>query len=306
MKFTYKNILFSIIVSLTFGGCFSFNFFSSNKPTQTLNQKTLNGVDKIVYSYYSGSQAPRYQNNKTITITQEYIDYFRGNSTAVYEEYRKQIDLDKFNQIIESIIKNNISKCPINKKWDNGDPEPQTGCSSTRIKIFKNNTVIYNEFDECGMGELCGDYNHVYETINSIMDQSQMVKLEKKTQFKIEEDEEITPIRPISIYFEMNKSLPNALGIKALKTIAKLFLDNNQNNSFIKLYENTDKIGTDEYNYHIGLKRANEVKKILVRNGIPDEKIVTSSYGESNPVCIENTKECHDANRRVDIEVLER
>lgn len=72
----------------------------------------------------------------------------------------------------------------------------------------------------------------------------------------------------------------------------------------VKLEGNCDEWGTDEYNYALGLKRATTVKKDLVRNGVSADRIVTVSFGESNPVCNEKTASCWKKNRRVDYRLL--
>jgi peptidoglycan-associated lipoprotein len=77
------------------------------------------------------------------------------------------------------------------------------------------------------------------------------------------------------------------------------------NNTFkVKVEGNCDEWGTDEYNYALGLKRANTVKKDLIRNGISSDRIITVSYGESNPVCGDQTAKCWNLNRRVDYRLL--
>ncbi len=78
-----------------------------------------------------------------------------------------------------------------------------------------------------------------------------------------------------------------------------------QNSSFkIKLEGNCDEWGSDEYNFALGLKRAKSVKEGLVAEGVNADNISMVSYGESNPVCTEHTKECWAKNRRVDFKVL--
>ena len=62
---------------------------------------------------------------------------------------------------------------------------------------------------------------------------------------------------------------------------------------------NTDEWGSDEYNYALGLKRANSVKDALVANGV-NANIALVSLGESSPVCTEKTKACWAKNRRVE------
>ena len=72
----------------------------------------------------------------------------------------------------------------------------------------------------------------------------------------------------------------------------------------IKLEGNCDEWGSDEYNFALGLKRADSVKKALVARGVDESKITMVSYGESNPTCSDKTKECWANNRRVDFKLL--
>ena len=67
-----------------------------------------------------------------------------------------------------------------------------------------------------------------------------------------------------------------------------------------KLEGNADERGTDEYNYALGLKRANTVKAAYASKGVSEASISTVTFGEGNPVCKESTEECWAKNRRVD------
>lgn len=67
----------------------------------------------------------------------------------------------------------------------------------------------------------------------------------------------------------------------------------------------TDAIGTDKYNQSLSERRAEAVKKYLVKEGGIDEtKISTIGYGESKPVTSNDTAEGRAANRRAEILVL--
>ena len=86
---------------------------------------------------------------------------------------------------------------------------------------------------------------------------------------------------------------------KAVETSNKFPLDFN-----IKLEGNCDEWGSDEYNFALGLKRADSVKKSLVAEGIDPKRISMVSYGENNPTCQDKTQECWAQNRRVDFKLL--
>ncbi|MBE0498325.1 MAG: OmpA family protein [Campylobacterales bacterium] len=72
----------------------------------------------------------------------------------------------------------------------------------------------------------------------------------------------------------------------------------------VKLEGNCDEWGSDEYNYALGLKRAKSTKDALVAEGVDASRITMVSFGESNPVCTEQTRECWAQNRRVDFKLL--
>lgn len=80
--------------------------------------------------------------------------------------------------------------------------------------------------------------------------------------------------------------------------------NNQASNYMIKLEGNCDEWGSDEYNYALGLRRANAVKDAMISEGVTADRITMVSYGESSPVCAEKTQECWARNRRVDFKLL--
>ncbi len=85
---------------------------------------------------------------------------------------------------------------------------------------------------------------------------------------------------------------------------AELFNSDEARPFRIKVEGNCDEWGTDEYNYALGLKRAKTVRDALAVRGVEPTRMSVISYGESNPVCTEHTRECWAKNRRVEFELL--
>ncbi|MEA1919211.1 MAG: OmpA family protein [Campylobacterota bacterium] len=106
-----------------------------------------------------------------------------------------------------------------------------------------------------------------------------------------------------SVHFDFDQfALTTAMGDKV---DANAELATTQADSYmVKVEGNCDEWGSDEYNYALGLKRANSVKSALIEKGVSAERISMVSYGESNPVCSDKTKACWAENRRVDFKLL--
>ncbi len=68
----------------------------------------------------------------------------------------------------------------------------------------------------------------------------------------------------------------------------------------IEIHAYTDSMGTTEYNQGLSLRRAENAKSELIRDGIAAERIVTYGKGESNPVAENSTEEGRANNRRIE------
>ena len=106
-----------------------------------------------------------------------------------------------------------------------------------------------------------------------------------------------------SVYFAFDKFDLDSQTQAKITTAAELGKTGASNYN-VKLEGNCDEWGSDEYNFALGLKRADSVKKALVAEGIDASRISMVSYGESNPACTEKTATCYAQNRRVDFKLL--
>ncbi len=101
----------------------------------------------------------------------------------------------------------------------------------------------------------------------------------------------------IVIYFNFDKYNIRKDQWPKVEKLAKLIKSNSANYT-IRIEGNCDEWGTEEYNYALGLKRANSVKNALVQLGVDPKKLTVISYGELNPVCTAHAKWCWRLNRR--------
>ena len=106
-----------------------------------------------------------------------------------------------------------------------------------------------------------------------------------------------------TIYFDFDKF--NIRSDMKEKVSTDVAIANGQASKYsLKLEGNCDEWGSDEYNFALGLKRADTVKKAMVAQGVNANRITMVSFGESNPACNEKSKDCWAKNRRVDFKLL--
>ncbi|MGC1390791.1 MAG: OmpA family protein [Bacteroidales bacterium] len=105
------------------------------------------------------------------------------------------------------------------------------------------------------------------------------------------------------IYFEFNetKFKPDLQTDKSIE-LFKAWLDK-YSGSMLSVTGHTDLVGTVDYNYNLGLKRAQTVKKYLEVKGINVSRIITDSKGKTEPHGEYLSEEGRAKNRRTEISI---
>ena len=69
----------------------------------------------------------------------------------------------------------------------------------------------------------------------------------------------------------------------------------------IRIAGHCDERGPRAYNMHLGARRADAVRRLLITLGIPAQRIQVTSFGATMPVALEHNEEAWAKNRRVEI-----
>jgi outer membrane protein OmpA-like peptidoglycan-associated protein len=108
--------------------------------------------------------------------------------------------------------------------------------------------------------------------------------------------------KKIMVLFDFNKyDIPDSSLLKLAKIISQNNIDR------VLLEGHCDSVGSKEYNIILSNKRANEIKKLFVQNGISKTAIKTCiGYGKEKPLNNNATEFERQLNRRVIITIFEK
>lgn len=107
------------------------------------------------------------------------------------------------------------------------------------------------------------------------------------------------------VYFDFDKSEIKASERPKLDAAAKYVKGMPNAKILVRLYGHTDELGTTNYNQALGERRAAAVKNYLLTNGVPGDRIETTSFGETKPAGDNATAAGRALNRRVEVLVVE-
>jgi outer membrane protein OmpA-like peptidoglycan-associated protein len=100
------------------------------------------------------------------------------------------------------------------------------------------------------------------------------------------------------VFFDLDKSKLTDKSKYILDTIVNL-LELNKKNLLVEGH--TDSLGSEKYNFALGLKRSKSVQAYLQQLGVAADKIKVTSAGETSPIGDNNNAQGRVKNRRVEI-----
>jgi type IX secretion system PorP/SprF family membrane protein len=103
----------------------------------------------------------------------------------------------------------------------------------------------------------------------------------------------------LHFHFEFNSIDIDDESEKFLKELSATLSENE--NLKLKITGHTDNRGSEKYNLHLSKKRADEVKKYLVKTGIDPKRIIADGKGMAEPLNENNSEEERAKNRRVEL-----
>lgn len=104
------------------------------------------------------------------------------------------------------------------------------------------------------------------------------------------------------VFFYLNKAKLKPVSFKALKDLVRDLKSNPS--MIIEVAGHTDDKGDDKHNMRLSKKRAEAVRRYLIKQGINKNRITAKGYGEISPIVSNRTEIGRQRNRRVEIRVV--
>jgi len=173
-----------------------------------------------------------------------------------------------------------------------------TGCSKQPSLENANETQQSAQSAQTATGSEAGAAVNENESVNTQNANVEEKTIGEETKVSVTANQKFAKkLAEIVIYFDFDKYNIRKDQWPKVEKLAEL-IKNNPANYTVRIEGNCDEWGTEEYNYALGLKRANAVKDALIKLGVDPKKLTIISYGELNPVCTAHAKWCWRKNRR--------
>jgi OOP family OmpA-OmpF porin len=107
------------------------------------------------------------------------------------------------------------------------------------------------------------------------------------------------------VHFEYDSEGIQRQSTPVLKDLARL-MKNQPSIKVIEIRGHTDANGTMAYNQDLSTRRADEVARFLIDNGVEASRIRVRGYGESRPLVPGTGERIDELNRRVEFVIVKR
>lgn len=183
---------------------------------------------------------------------------------------------------------------------ENGNEVGST--SSDELGVFNFVLPSSKNYTFTGWAEGC-DEKKVLKNVGNKDEIFVKISLNKKTSVqKSEKIEKVKEIKNIDkkcyVYFNTSSAELSKLSQKKLKNFT-------YNNGKIFVIGHTDSDGEEINNQELSKRRAENVKKYLIENGISDNNLSIEYFGEMEPISSNNTNKGKSLNRRVEVKIQE-
>lgn len=106
---------------------------------------------------------------------------------------------------------------------------------------------------------------------------------------------------PSGILFDVDKTEIKPAARESIAKAAEVLVK--YPDTYITVEGHTDSTGPSEYNQKLSEWRADAVRDMLMRDGVPASRVSIKGYGESDPIADNSTPEGRQLNRRVQLEI---
>ncbi len=110
---------------------------------------------------------------------------------------------------------------------------------------------------------------------------------------------DLTECHSARVHFDFDQAVLHDLDKPSLERIARCLRADAM--LHVTVEGNCDERGTEEYNLHLGDRRARAVAKYLEDLGVQASQLKEVSYGKDRPLCTEHDEACWAQNRRDDL-----
>jgi outer membrane protein OmpA-like peptidoglycan-associated protein len=175
-------------------------------------------------------------------------------------------------------------------------------CSHVGIQKIKK-----NKFKRKSVAEIRETYINAIASMTAVNNNSRKADISEsnfimhKTMYAVDSSHIPALPLPTPVYFRFDT---DELSYADLRQVI-LAVEHAKLGKFIILEGHTDFMGTDHYNHHLSLKRANKIKAMMIDLGVAADGIAVVGHGENKPATAHISSDTHrQLNRRVEFVVI--